>query len=187
MNSASRLSTARTPTCCSKSSVTATRKEQPSSPATKASANGRTCSPETKSSPPQSSTAYCTTATSSTSTEEATASDKWKPRSTTNDPNIMRETGRPPTAGNWTSIDSVDPGGYRGLVGVLLVPGAAPAAHPLHERLGALQSGAEAENEGGSHLPEPRGLLASHHCHVRGAERGVVIGQEVLRRGTARG
>src|SRR5690625_4069054 len=107
MNSASRLSTARTPTCCSKSSVTATRKEQPSSPATKASANGRTCSPETKSSPPQSSTAYCTTATSSTSTAEATASDKWKPRSTTNDPNIMRETGRPPTAGNWTSIDSM--------------------------------------------------------------------------------
>src|SRR5690625_4455927 len=106
MNSASRLSTARTPTCCSKSSVTATRKEQPSSPATKASANGRTCSPETKSSPPQSSTAYCTTATSSTSTAEATASDKWKPRSTTNDPNIMRETGRPPTAGNWTSIDN---------------------------------------------------------------------------------
>ena len=81
----------------------------------------------------------------------------------------------------------VDPGGYRGLVGVLLVPGAAPAAHPLHERLGALQSGAEAENEGGSHFPEPRGLLASHHCHVRGAERGVVIGQEVARHGTARG
>ena len=30
----------------------------------------------------------------------------WTPRSTTNEPDIMRETGRPPTAGTWVSLDA---------------------------------------------------------------------------------
>ena len=67
-------STARKPTCSSSSSATATNEAPPSSPPTRASGTGRSCS-AIRSSPPRSSTGCSTTVGWSTSRATATGSE----------------------------------------------------------------------------------------------------------------